>query len=274
MPQKISEPIFAIQSTGRDDTEIRLTVEALNSLGFEWKDFGLIYFCDDITNLDAFPKDRTVIPLAGTKILKLYEEGITPSNWRLWYDPLLMDQYHEFLWGDMLNFDVEFSTFEYGADRTFENDMFIKPTDDGKAFAGAIIPAGMSLNDHLKKVTHQEIHPSQRILFAPVKDIDREFRCVVIDNKVVDISEYKSRAGIKAKIVDSHTRAAIESYIDDLGETIELACVDVCELLNPDGTFQCWKIVEINCFHCSGLYKLDRVKVFRGLRNAVVEGRI
>lgn len=274
MPPKISEPIFAVQSTGRDDTEVRLTVEALNSLSFEWKEFGLIYFCNDITNLDAFPNDRTVIPLAGTKILKLWRDEVTPRNWKIWYDPLFMDQFNEFLWDDMLNAGSEFSTFSNGADRKFYEDVFVKPTDDGKAFAGAIIPAGTSLNDHLKKVTHQEIHPEQKIMFAPVRDIDREFRCVVIDNKVVDISEYKSRAGIKAKVVDDSMRAWIEDYIESLGYDIKLACVDVCEVLNADGTYQCLKIVEINCFHCSGLYKLDRVKVFRELRNAVVEGRI
>lgn len=269
-------PIFAVQATGRDDTEIALTVDALNRLGYEWIDFGLIYFSNEITNLDSFPMDRPVIPLAGTKILDLWRDGHVPANWKIWYDDFLMDQFFakDILREYLLNAESEVYRFEQVIDMTFQEDRFIKPTTDGKIFAGAVLPAGTSLRQHLETVTHQKIPEKDTVLVAPVIEIDREFRCIVVDNRVVGVSEYKSAAGIKAKLVDDATRRALEAYINALPVEIPLAGVDLCEVLNPDGTVKCWKIVEINCFHCCGLYKTDRVAVFEALFNAVKEIKI
>jgi hypothetical protein len=269
-------PVFAVQVTNRDDTEIALTVEALNKLGYEWIDFGLIPFTKEITNLEAFPTDRMVIPLAGTKLLTLGAEGMLPRNWEIWYENSLMDQYYArgILKDHMLNADSELYEYHEVAEKTFKEDRFIKPTSDGKAFAGVVIPAGTSLRQHLETVTHQPIDVDENVLVARIRNIDREFRCFVVDDQVVGVSEYKSARGIKAKVVEPSMVRGLEIYVHNLPASIPLACVDVCEVLGDDGVVKCWKIVEINCFHCCGMYKVDRAAVFEALMKAISEKRI
>lgn len=270
------KPVFAVQVTNRDDTEISLTVEALDKLGYEWINFGLIPFTTEITNLEAFPKDRVVIPLSGTKLMDLWQSNLLPHNWEVWYDSRLMDQYfaRSILRYHMLNADSAVYMYKNVIDMTFPDDRFVKPTNDFKVFAGATLPAGTSLRDYLETINHQEVDTDENILVAPIHNLDREFRCFVVDNRVIDIGEYRSHAGIKAKLVDTPTYAAVKDYVESIGIDIDVACVDVCEVLNDDGSFREYKIVESNCFHCSGMYKVDRARVFEALVNAIMEGRV
>ncbi len=270
------KPVFAVQVTNRDDAEIALTVEALNRLGYEWINFGLIPFTTEITNLEAFPKDRIVIPLSGTKLMGMWQEGILPENWRIWYKESLMDQFfvRGVLRGHMLNQSSRIIKYKHAVGMEFSEDCFVKPSSDFKVFAGTMLPAGTTLRRYLETVTHEEIDDSENILVAPVRSIDREFRCFVVDNRVVDISEYRSVAGIKAKTVDSLTRNLLSDYVHSLAVSIPLASVDVCEVLDNDGSVKDLKIVEINCFHCSGMYLVDRARVFEALVKAIEDGRI
>jgi hypothetical protein len=270
------KPVFAVQVTNRDDTEIALTVAALEKLGYEWINFGLIPFTTEITNLEAVPKDRMIVPLSGTKLMDLWQANLLPHNWEVWYDSRLMDQYYTktFLAGHMLNEKSMIYKYADVFEMTFPEDQFVKPTNDFKVFAGAVIPAGDSLRDYLETVNHQAIDADEKILVAPLQLIDREFRCFVIDNAVIDISEYRSHAGIKAKKVSEETARTVTDFVQSLSAEIDLACVDVCEVLNDDGSFREYKIVEINCFHCAGMYLVDRAKVFEALVKAITEGRI
>lgn len=56
-------PMFAVQVTSRDDAELHKTIEALKQAGLDYETFGVIPFEYEITNLEAFPTDRPVIPL-------------------------------------------------------------------------------------------------------------------------------------------------------------------------------------------------------------------
>ncbi|WP_391857617.1 hypothetical protein, partial [Vibrio cidicii] len=83
--------MFAVQVTSRDDAELHKTIEALKQAGLDYETFGVIPFEYEITNLEAFPTDRPVIPLCGTKVLDMWLKKLVPENWHLFYNEHHMD---------------------------------------------------------------------------------------------------------------------------------------------------------------------------------------
>lgn len=260
------KPFFAVQMTDRDDQELHLTVDALKSINADYALFGLIHFTDDITNLEAFPTDRPVIPLGGTKMIGMFHRGKLPDNWYVFYDEAFFDQRFagEIFGSELLNHDTVFHTYSELLHTTFDEHVFVKPTDDLKVFGGTVLEPGQSLDDVLKKLTHQPIADNQMMMVSAAKNLGREIRLVVVDGRIVDASEYRNRGQVKAKaITDSETFRVTAEYFRQVQQDEAPAAyvMDIGELLTPDGPV--WKIVELNCFHAAGLYKCDRARVYR-----------
>lgn len=274
--------LFAVQVTGRNDFELERTVKALDEAGCEWIDFGVIPFTDEITNLDAFPTDRQVIPLSGTKIVSMYRRKKTPLNWQIFYEPRLFDQCYTRLGGIhnfMFNHNSRIYSYERCRDVTWPNDLFVKPSNDLKTFAGDILPAGQTLDQMLSKLTHQEFSRGEQILFAPVRKLGAEYRLVVINDRIVDGSEYKRNGRVHHKVIDTNTAHDLDAFfrsiqyltLSNSSHPAPLAyCVDVVEVTdNPKSKYE---IVEFNCFHACGLYEADRTLIFSELK-AEIERR-
>jgi hypothetical protein len=260
------KPFFAVQMTDRHDSELHATVDALKLIGADYALFGLIHFTDDITNLEAFPIDRPVIPLGGTKLIGMYHRGKLPGNWHVFYDEAHFDQYvSEVYYGaEMLNSDAVFREYSELRHATFDEHVFVKPTDDLKVFGGTLLEPGQSLDDALKKLTHRPIADDQMLMVSAAKNLGREIRLVVVGGRIVDASEYRNRGQVKAKaITDSETFRVTAEYFRKVQQDDAPAAyvMDIGELLTHDGPV--WKIVELNCIHASGLYKCDRARVYR-----------
>lgn len=261
------KPFFAVQMTNRDDQDLHLTVDALKSINADYALFGLIYHTDDITNLEAFPTDRPVIPLGGTKMVGMFHRGKLPDNWHVFYDEGHFDQYHasEVYYGaEMLNSDAVFHEYSELRHTTFADHMFVKPTDDLKVFGGTVLEPGQSLDDALAKLTHQPIADNQMMMVSAAKNLGREIRLVVVDGRIVDASEYRNRGQVKAKaITDAETFRVTAEYFRQVQQDDAPAAyvMDIGELRTVEGPV--WKIVELNCFHAAGLYKCDRARVYR-----------
>lgn len=268
------KPFFAVQATDRHDTEIHKTVDALKSLGLEYETFGTIYFEDEITNLEAFPTDRPVIPICGTKVLSLHLRGLTPPNWQMFYDRDEFDQaqYSDVYQDYLLNYGAEYSPFVLIADQVQTSARFMKPSDDGKAFAGLIVEEGQTLRDALKSQMTQRLVDTDLVLSAPLQRLGREWRMFVVNDEVIDISEYRDRGHVQAKVTEEKTknmlRCMFRSVLKLSSRKVSTYVMDVAEVFpyshleTPEKSGREFRIVEINCFNCSGLYKVDVAKVY------------
>lgn len=267
------KPVFAIQVTGRHNEEIQKTVEGLERAGLEWIDFGLIPFTKDITNLDAFPKDRPVIPIAGTKIIDMYTQGLIPKNWQVFYDVEEFDQsWYGQVYGDyLLNRDARYVPFGSIADQVQPTTRFMKPVNDLKAFAGLIVEEGQTLRQALEAQTTQPIDDADLVVSAPVQRLGREWRMFIVNGEVIDISEYRDRGHTQAKVTDEKTKNMLRCMFPSvpmLQRKISTYVMDVCEVFpyshsgSPEQSGREFRIVELNCFNCSGLYKVDVAKVY------------
>lgn len=267
------KPVFAVQVTGRHNDEIERTIEGLEKAGLEWIDFDLTFFTRDITNLDAFPTDRPVIPIAATKLVDLHTCGELPENWHVFYDNAEFDQahysrkYQDYL----LNYGCEYSPYALIADQTQSEPRFMKPTNDMKAFAGLVVEEGQTLRQALESQTTQPIEATDLVVSAPVQKLGREWRMFIVNGEVIDISEYRDRGHVQAKVTDEKTKHMLRcmfSSVLRLPRTVSTYVMDVCEVFpyshcgSPEDSGREFKIVEFNCFNCGGLYKVDVAKVY------------
>jgi len=278
------KPVFAVQVTNRDDEDLHQTVRAITGAGYEWINFGVVPFTDEITNLDAFPTDRRVIPLAGTKVINLYRRKKLPSNWHVFYSDTLFDQcYTRFgpihFW--MLNRNAVIYSYEHCRSLSVKVPTFVKPSNDLKVFAGTVLETGQSLDAMLSKVNHQPISNGEQIVMAPVRELGAEYRLFIINGAVVDGSEYKREGRVGHKVIDTHTAFELDAFYKKVkpligsSQVVQLRdreplayCMDVVEVKdNLDSRFE---IVEFNCFNACGMYKADRMLVLSEL-GAVVE---
>lgn len=267
------KPVFAVQVTGRHTEEIQRTVEGLEKAGLDWIDFGLIPFTRDITNLDAFPTDRPVIPIAGTKLVDLHTRGELPENWQVFYDEAEFDQAHySSVYQDrLLNYGSEYSPFALIADQIQPVPRFMKPTNDLKAFAGLIVEDGRTLRQALESQTTQPIDDTDLVVSAPVQKLGREWRMFIVNGEIIDISEYRDRGRVQAKVTEEKTKNMLRCMFRSvlkLRRKISTYVMDVCEVFpyshmgSPEQSGREFRIVELNCFNCSGLYKVDVAKVY------------
>lgn len=265
-------PVFALQVTNRDDADLHKTVEALDKLGLEWINFGVIPFTDEITNLDAFPKDRTVVPLAGTKVISMYLRKKLPPNWRIVYDMSKFDQCYTRLSPMhllMLNRNTFVRAFVNIKDLPAAVDTFVKPTNDLKVFAGTVIPAGTTLAQHLLTINHQPIADYDQMLVGPAIQTSAEYRLFMSGYQLLDASEYKRDGRVAHKVVDKETMFKLRFYINQMRDYLaahnfrpvmpHIYCMDLVE---SDGRHELpYEIIEFNCFHASGMYTVNRAHV-------------
>ncbi len=263
-------PMFAVQVTSRDDAELHKTIEALKQAGLDYETFGVIPFEYEITNLEAFPTDRPVIPLCGTKVLDMWLKKLVPENWHLFYNEHHMDQaYAERFYGtQLLNYWCELRVFDEAKDLVWDYPRFVKPVDDRKAFGGLVLDAGESLAQALEKMTHQPIDPAQGVLISDLQNLGREFRMFVVDGEVIDIAEYRNSGHVQHKKVYAQDADKLRAYHKTVHHpTAPRAYVmDVCEVVEDVTDL---RIVELNCLNCSGPYTVDRAQVYSAVAKAV-----
>lgn len=143
--------------------------------------------------------------------------------------------------------------------------VFIRPDSGIKQFAGGFF----NLND-LSSL--KNIEPSTLVLIAPVKQVDREWRFVVCDNKVITGSQYYEKGEYVNK-PNSYTSygyyTAALSYLSHVLAQITwqpdpIYTVDVCESKEE------FSILKLNSFSCSALYNCDLSKVVEAANQVAI----
>ena len=157
----------------------------------------------------------------------------------------------------------------YGIQDINVPEVFIRPDSGLKQFAGGVF----NLSD-LRSLNGIDLETL--VLVAPVKQVDREYRFVVCDNKVITGSQYFEKgeytASLKDYSKDYGTNKAsdyLKVVLHDMSCKInwlpdQIYCVDVCE---SEGEFN---ILELNSFSCSNLYYCDLSKVVTAANDVAI----
>lgn len=270
---------WLMQTSGFNTKTVLEQYETLNRLGYEVNDFGLIPFTNTITNLDVILEpDTKFIIKGGTKILMILEDisHLSESSDSLneeqkknsdsYIEALKkgidynLKSFDQFEYKDydlpLLNNDAEYLFVSEILERSFEKDMFIKPSRDLKAFNGGIIKAGETVQSFIDKNYPQPFYKNEQVVLNNLQDIYYEYRFFVIDKEVITASLYKRGSTI---IYDSMIPDYIMNKAKEYAKLYQPADIFAMDLAEtPQGV----KIIEYNCWNASGLYHVDVQKLF------------
>ena len=275
---------WLLQQTGIVRAAVDSDWMVLQDCQIPWIGFGIIPFTSCFTNLEhclpqTFDPNLRFIIRGGTKILKLLntvksihelngdlnESQIeNADHWfevlkaGIFYDPVKFDQsYYSSLTLPLLNNDSRFVKVSEYMDTPMQEDVWVKPSSDGKAFNAGIIEAGKTLGEFINSQTHQIGYLTETLLISSIKKIKAEYRFVVLDGKPIGWSQYRrnDRLVLNVSISDKIKTAANE--FAKLYQPSDVFVMDLCEL--PNGEV---KIIEYNCWNASGMYHIDLPTVY------------
>jgi hypothetical protein len=166
----------------------------------------------------------------------------------------------------MLNYDGVVMEFTDPVPGNFPFIFFARPTKDTKVFSGQLFTAD-SWKEYVEECISEKmasrVKKETKVLLAPVKSTEQEVRCWIVDGKVVTASRYKLGE-----------RTLTENY-DDEDHFVQFA-LKMADIYQPAKAFVMdvclsggqYKIVEINCINCSGLYEANMWKLVNALEAA------
>jgi hypothetical protein len=264
---------IAIQDTGTFFTIYKdREIEAFNKLNYLPNTFGLIPFSNEISFTNEV--DNKTILLGSIKLIKLLLTNKFTDKYIIFYDLEKFKQsyYVKYLKEELLNHK----------DKIIRSRTFIKPSSDLKVFAGLLINP---IEDNCKFLKHylfddgkiidsilDENYESDLIYLNDtteilineeiIDNIEKEYRCFIVDNKIIDICQYYEKGSLNSKVLEEVEYNEVYDYITFINKLFkphDHYVIDVCKV---NGVF---KVVEYNCINCSGYYDIDLYKLFKTL---------
>jgi len=161
----------------------------------------------------------------------------------------------------MLNHDAIIC--EFGNVKSPWPQFFFRPTADSKSFPGMVVEAD-NIDEWADKVraieqeNYTTIDSKTPVVVAPLKKILREYRFFIVDGKVVTGAWYKQGDHL---IKETNTTDADDfaQRMVDVWSPAEAFVLDIA--LTSTG----FRVLEVNCFNCSGYYASDVEKLFHAV---------
>ena len=180
------------------------------------------------------------------------KKGWIPGCFDLFDINFLIQRDH---WGDLLlNHDARVLKFgEIKREISDEDEVFLRPIDDSKAFAGMMIdwPELITWQKRVSELPPEngsDLRSDTTVMVANPKVIHREYRLWVVSGQIVTSCSYKTgNRVIYDPVVDGHILEFGDECISRWNPAPALV-LDVCE--TPDGL----RIVEINTINSAGFY--------------------
>jgi len=270
---------WLIQDSQRMYSALEDEFTPLSKLGYDIIPYGLVPMTTIVTGLEELDLNDTFIIRGGTKIIDILVKGesetLSPEvllkmRAGISYDRTNFDQaYYSTLGLPLLNDKPQILDLRESNDlfASFDVPKFVKPSSDLKAFTAGILEPGKVLKNFIESNYHRENYAEETVIVHDALKIDAEYRFICIDGKVITGSQYQKNGRL---ILSSEIPRIIQVTADvyaNLYKPSEIYTMDLAE--TPNGI----KIVEYNCWNCSGLYHMDSLKLFSTIKE-YYEGKI
>lgn len=146
-----------------------------------------------------------------------------------------------------------------------DGSVFIRPDSGEKEFAGELVHRDRFQafsEDALMRIGYQDGLTSGLlcVVSSPV-DIDKEFRLVIVDKKVVTGSTYRVAKHLHSEDISEYDEIGINAFAhkvlnDNPPQLPPFHVLDIAQESNGE-----FSIMEVGCFCCCGLYECDRRKI-------------
>lgn len=277
---------WLLQSSGFYTTTLEDVVSSVKSLGIFWADFGIVE--NNITNLENIIEPNfNYITRGGIKLLKLLtKENISlmdlneniskEQNSKFYlnkliksidYDIQMFDQnYYKSFNIPLLNLSASYVPYQDLMNEVFNKPMFIKPSRDLKSFNGGIIQSGETLLNYIKRNGYTKDIEDEIIIVSELKEIYSEYRFFMYKNTILGCSRYILNGKVNP---DIYVPNEFKECVVELAKHYQPNDFYVIDLAD---TSKGIKIVEYNCWNCSGFYYSDIKNIIFTI-NEIKEGK-
>ncbi len=245
--------VAAINEQGHDAKVIHAP-----SPPFRWDDIGCSY-------RETFPKDACVVAHGDIELVSRihHERRWTPgafatvenffcSSYACWYGQFLLNREYSMLPFGELDRRQDFLFDTLGRDGR----LFVRPDSPLKLFTGQLVGRDTFAAD-LEFMAFYEFPPNTLVVVSSPKEIDKEWRFVVVGGKVVTGCQYMDGAGLdyQAHFDDrAYELATTVASVDYEPDPVWV--MDICR--TSDGAYH---LLEIGGFSFADLYACDMKKV-------------
>lgn len=200
-------------------------------------------------------------------IAKLY--NWTPGSFM--NDNMDFRVYSQFYKDELLNYDSK--VIKFGDEFEFPDYLFFaRPCEDTKTFNGGVFTmeswkemVAQVLKSGVTTGFEKTINENTSVQISSRKDIYREIRCWIVNNKVVTASQYKIGTRV---VYQECTEPDIIEYVEKMSNIYSPAPAYVMDIALTDSGK---KIIEIGCINCAGFYEANLQKLIEVLENSFNE---
>lgn len=231
-----------------------IPIDAFEGAGVEVEEIFYIPFVDGRMPKNEKEEKAVVYASINAAIRMLHVFGcyMRPENFR-------HHVYFSNFKGDYLNDNCFYMPFgkieEYLNENMSDVDVFVRPDSGMKGFTGLVVKAGCAEKefDHIHQLYN--IMPEELVVVSPVQKIKKEYRSIVVGDRVVEISLYRKddkhfeERGAPQEVWDFCQKMVDQNpnWRPDNAFTLDVAETGSGEL----------KIIELNSFSSAGWYKCD-----------------
>lgn len=213
---------------------------------------------------EAFPADPFVYGHTG--LVSVIAQGSSPG-WRVDWSA---DQYDRELWiqrcGDLMwNKDAQILTLSEALEAWTSGPMHLCPSgaDSGpKAFKGFFCDRSELAFELPRAGKGNILDPSMRVALSPPDEPEREYRCVIIQGRLVAAGLYFENRSL---VETTFAPPRVEAFANEAARVWlpgEFCVMDIAVKGDRMG------VVEYNSLHSAGLYSILREPVVRGISEA------
>lgn len=250
---------YLIQKDTWGSRSFDIIIENLERYGLEYE----VCRLEPMENTLYFETERKDVWCLGSiklaHIAKKY--GFTPGS--MFNENHDFEVYSKHYGTHLLNYDSLVMNFEDPLPEDSKWTMFFaRPAGDTKAFSGQVFMRH-SLDSYVADILGQDLtrlNKETRVVLSPLKTIHQEIRCWVIKGKVITTSQY--RIGNRTVYQNTDHELDILEFAQSMVDLYSPAEAFVLDICRTDLGF---RIVEVNCINCSGLYDGNFYKILNSL---------
>jgi hypothetical protein len=247
-----------VQANLRDQPFLVRLKAALDELGEDWHAVAVAPFVPELPALPFAAEARAIVCYGPSFVPRV---AAAPA-WRpgIFFDAATLRwSAMAAAWGDlMFSPDGAVATVSEALEALALEALFVRPDEDSKAFDGGVFADAATLRAQLGSTPVET--PA---IVARARPVDAEWRCFVVNARVIDSSEYRRAGrpsvyrGAPPRVLELAERAAARWVPSDV------TCIDIASSGDHFG------VVEANCFNAARFYACDPATVVAGVTRHV-----
>lgn len=256
------------------EENLNLLCDEIQRQGMEYRIYDHKQFGDGKDVIDKYSKGDCVIVYGSLQMGRVFQKNST------WIPGVYCDlpkydcsYYYPYFGHYLINEDYIMIPFgELRRQREFIFDtlgeggyVFVRPDSGFKTFTGTTC-SYKNWEDDVRFLNTYQVDSNAIVIVSSAKNLDKEWRFVVVDDKVISGSQYRNASGVKLDDAPKRVYNYAQSVVNNTSYSPERVwCLDICEDIYG------FSVLEVGCFSCAGLYVAPKEPIVREVSRIALE---